>query len=269
MIAKFKPTKRVVTIASGLLLLTLGCLTFTRAREKPALTPPAADDVTAASPAAEAHQSREEAERRVARLEIMIQEQDEAIAKKQADMDKMESEAIGGPSAQIDTLRKLEALRLEALSEYRQIGAVYDYLRNLPRASLLKTIPTSSPDPLLTTLMEQKSAAEQKLAQLSVNHGPEHPEIKGLRDLLATITRQIDERLDGMLQGLKGKTESYSAKLRELQDEIDAAKKREIQSSIARRPYLKTKREIETMEAFRDRLWLRLQEQKVDAVLSK
>jgi uncharacterized protein involved in exopolysaccharide biosynthesis len=224
--------------------------------------------VTPASPAMDPHQSREEAERRVARLEIMIQEQDEAIAKKQSEMDKMD-EAMGGATAQIETLRKLEALRLEALSEYRQVGAVYDYLRNLPRASLLKTIPTSSPDPLLTTLMEQKSAAEQKLAQLSVNHGPEHPEMKGLRDLLATITRQIDERLDGMLQGLKGKTESYSTKLRELQDEIDTAKKREIQSSIIRRPYLKAKREIETMETFRDRLWLRLQEQRVDAALLK
>jgi len=280
MIAKFKPTKRVITIASGLLLLTLGCLTFTRAREKPALVPPAAVDVTAASPAAEPHQTREEAERRVVRLEAMIQEQDEAIAKKQAEMDKMrekagisESEASGADSTiEPETLRKLEQLRIEAIAQYSQVRAVYDYLRDLPRASLLKTIPTASPDPLLSTLMEQRAAAEQKLAQLMVSYSEQHPDMQATRTLLKQIGQQIEDRLDGTLAGLKGKTESYKARVDELEKEVETGKKRAVEASlsrtISRRPYLKAKRELEAMEAFRDRLWLRLQEQKVDAVLS-
>jgi uncharacterized protein involved in exopolysaccharide biosynthesis len=211
----------------------------------------------------------------------MVQEQDEAIAKKQAEMDSMrekagisEAEASGADSSiEPVTLRKLEQLRLEAVAQHSQARALYDFLRDLPRASLLKTLPTASPDPLFSTLMEQKSAAEQKLAQLMVSYSEQHPDVRATRTLLKQIGQQIDDRLDGTLASLKGKTESCQARMDQLEKEVETVKKRSVEASLSRtishRPYLKARRELKAMETFRDRLWLRLQEQRVDSALSK
>src|SRR5438067_965432 len=48
MIAHYKPSTRLAAFASALLLLALGCLTFTRAANKPALAPPAPTQSSAA-----------------------------------------------------------------------------------------------------------------------------------------------------------------------------------------------------------------------------
>src|SRR4029079_8970514 len=120
-----------------------------------------------------APESKEAASDRISRIERVLTEYNEGVAKKQADLDRMKEEfkivrAEDDPSNYInESLRKLESARIETMSSFAQINALSEQLKGLTRTDLKKAILTASPDPILTLLMENQSAAEQKLAVAS------------------------------------------------------------------------------------------------------
>src|SRR5207245_3487625 len=99
--------------------------------------------------------------------------------------------------------RKLIELRAE-YDQARTLNATLNerWSSQLSRDRLKGAIPTVAPDPLLEKLMAQLATAEQKLAELSDNVGPDHPDRKTAAAVLKTIQAQIDERLDAILTGL-------------------------------------------------------------------
>jgi cytohesin len=101
------------------------------------------------------------------------------------------------------TERKLIELKAE-YDQARTLNATLKEMSSsrLSRDRLKGAIPTVAPDPLLEKLMAQLATAEQKLAELSDNVGPDHPDRKTAAAVLKTIQAQIDERLDAILTGL-------------------------------------------------------------------
>jgi polysaccharide biosynthesis transport protein len=127
----------------------------------------------------------------------------------------------------------------------------------------------ASPDPQLGILLERLADTEQKLASLSEIYSPEHPEIASLRKMFDKITTQVNDRLDGILEGLKAKTLSSKARLDRLQAEVDKAKSNDIKTAIDRRPYAQAKRDLESLQLVRERLTLRIIQEKVDAAIPR
>src|SRR5204862_5415043 len=79
MIANYKPSTRLIALGSIVLLAVLGCLTFTRATDKPALAPPAGVEKAAA----EADQSQSKAKQRADVLARMLDEQESHVRSQQ------------------------------------------------------------------------------------------------------------------------------------------------------------------------------------------
>jgi len=251
MIAHFKPTRRIVTAASGCLLLTLGCLTFTNAAEKPIVTP-----AEVPKNANELTKEREAHQRGLQILEEELAKQNHAIESKQRELDDLKlkfninDRESAGPIANSpapDRVRPLESLRFEAQGDFLAIETLFNYLTNLPLADFKKAILTVVPDPPLAELINAQARTEQELARLLEGRGPNHPEVKETRKVAETIARQIDERLQGILLGIKAKCQASKAKLEGLDAALEKERKLDAQKSMDRRPYDQAKRDLENL----------------------
>src|SRR6266567_142756 len=109
--------------------------------------------------------------------------------------------------------RLMESKRIELQSDYDRLRTFAAPLKAMRRDQLKKVIPTVAPDQLLEKLLEQLATAEQKVAELSDNFGPDHPDVKRARAVLKAIQAQIDERLDAILAGLNVRVEVAKAAL--------------------------------------------------------
>jgi uncharacterized protein involved in exopolysaccharide biosynthesis len=260
------PPLLAITCLSSLLML--GASASAPAAEKQVAPPPA----TTAQKLAEVDRH----ERAIKRLEEEWKKQDQMVREKQSELDRLKLELgisdleLSGRaenSIEPSVLQRLEIARMEASAEWERTQMLYTQLTNLTRVALRQTMSTAVPDPQLTSLFQQLASAEQRLASLVESQSPEHPEIKSVRRVLEQINRQIDDRLDGILKGLKLKTEAENARLQSLRRELDAYKKRDIETAIQRRPYFQAKRDLETLQMVRERLALRIIQEKVDVAI--
>jgi len=215
-------------------------------------------------------------------LEAEWKKQDNIVTNMQARVNELKTElnisdieaqgqGYGSPSGVLEpeTLRKLEGSRIEAKAEFAQFSTTHSGLTNLSRAELKKALATAVSDSLLIELLGNLSAAEQKLAEDMESFSPDHPEVKRLRSLLERINSQLNDRMDGILEGLKVRTAAVKAKLDRLEADVAEAKQVDIKAANARRPYFGLKRDLETQLEVRDRLWRRIIQEKIDTAIPK
>lgn len=269
MIAQFKPAPRLASIAAVVGMALLACFTFTskaqKAKAAPAVAPP--------TPAAkiEGEQSRKALRQAYDQLTRDVEESAEILEKLRREFAIPSYIASGdgnqaGPDA--ETIRRLQTLRAEAVGQFREMESLHKSLATLPRPELRNAIVTATPDALLGTLIERQADAVQKLAALNETHSLEHPEVRSLRRTLETINKQVDERLDGILAGLKVRGEQLRGRVESFDQELDKLKQRDMEAPTRYREYFKRKRELENIQAVRDRLHMRLIEEEIQAGLS-
>jgi cytohesin len=70
-----------------------------------------------------------------------------------------------------------------------------------------KILPTLVPDAVLDKLLQQRNEAQARLAEIQNDFAPSNPEVVRQKALLDEISRQIGEKIDGMMQGLKMRAE--------------------------------------------------------------
>jgi ankyrin repeat protein len=78
-------------------------------------------------------------------------------------------------------------------------------LKALPKEKLRIAIQQSSPNPVLNTLMEQLTAAEQRLTSAQQEYGPQHAEVLKDKAVVATVSKQIDAQVDAAMEALMAK----------------------------------------------------------------
>jgi beta-lactamase regulating signal transducer with metallopeptidase domain len=82
---------------------------------------------------------------------------------------------------------------------------------------LRKILPILHPDASLNRLLDSLASTEQALAGILTDHTEEHPDVVKLRSVAVTIRRQIDERIDGIVQGLRARLTVAEAVAKELE----------------------------------------------------
>ncbi|MBI3849896.1 MAG: ankyrin repeat domain-containing protein [Verrucomicrobia bacterium] len=129
-----------------------------------------------------------------------------------------------GPEAFTEALRRnvqQNAAQTEAASMQAQI----EELKRLTPEKRRIAIQQNYPNPYLTTLMQDLSRAEQNLAGLQKDYGPESSEVQKARAVLDTINNQINAQLEGVMQGLelKMKAALQAAKTEQASSEKNAS----------------------------------------------
>ncbi len=152
MITQFKPTSRLVTIASAIFVLALGCFTFTRAANKEAA--PLPKEKPKAEPAL--NKEKEDPKSRIFVIEKELAKQAALVEQKQKEVDALKEklnispfdEALYNDSGDFspEILRKFESFRIEALANYNQINTLYTHLASLSRSEFRKAVQTAVPD---------------------------------------------------------------------------------------------------------------------------
>lgn len=167
-------------------------------------------------------------------------------------------------------VQKHDFVRIEAVAEYEKLNTTYNQLTNYTRTELKRAILTVMPnDNLLANLLQQLSVEEGKLAQLTNQFSLEHPDVRGARGIIGVLNNQIDEKLDGIVRGLRLNLHAKQAEVTALTLEREQALTNDINKAIVRRPYMQKKRELENLLIARDKLKARIIEEKVSAQIPK
>jgi ankyrin repeat protein/tetratricopeptide (TPR) repeat protein len=95
---------------------------------------------------------------------------------------------------------------------------LWDLLARLPPERLEKVLPTLAPDPVLTSLLQNRNQAESRLAELETHDAATHPEVREQKAAVGAIDKLIRDKIDGIMQALKLRAESSTPSAPPLSD---------------------------------------------------
>ena len=210
-------------------------------------------------------------------LEGRKEETDKQILVMQANVDKLRtdlniSDAAGEDSYSIiepEIVRRYESELIDVKGIHTTMSTLLDGLKALSAEELRASILTAHPDPQLDVLIRELHTGQQTLANLSIDLGEEHPRIKGLKKVVATLEEQIDNRIQGILAGLGLRVNSSQAQVEQLQRDVNAAIQRESAMRKTGREYFDAKRELSNTTRIRDTILFRIMQEEVDLALPK
>ena len=199
------------------------------------------------------------------------------IAVMQADVDKLRvdlgiSDAAGEESYSIiepEIVRRYESSLIDARGVYTSMSTLFEGLKLQSPEELRDSISTAYPDSQLDVLIRELYTGQQTLANSSIDLGEEHPKIKGLKKVVATLEQQIEDRIQGVLAGLELKVSSAFAQVEQLQRDVSDAKKRESDMRETGREYFDKKRKLSNTTRIRDTILFRIMQEQVDLALPK
>ena len=210
-------------------------------------------------------------------LEGRKEKTDKQILVMQANVDKLRtdlniSDAAGEDSYSIiepEIVRRYESELIDVKGIHTSMSTLLDGLKALSDKELRDSILTAHPDAQLDVLIRELHTGQQTLANYGIDLGEEHPRIKGLKKVVATLEGQIDNRIQGILAGLGLRVNSSQAQVEQLQRDVDAAKKRESDMRKTGREYFDAKRELSNTTRIRDTILFRIMQEEVDLALPK
>ena len=210
-------------------------------------------------------------------LNSRLKKINEQISLMQANVDELRtqegiSDAAGDESYSIiepEIVRRYESGLIDARGIHTTQSTLLEGLRAQPIKELRASILTAHPDAQLDVLIRELHTGQQTLANLSVDLGDEHPRIKGLKVVVATLEGQIDDRIKGILAGLELRVNSTKAQVEQLQSDVADAKKRESDMREKGREYFDAKRKLSNTTRIRDTILLRVMQEEVDLALPK
>jgi len=210
-------------------------------------------------------------------LKTRMEEINTEITSMQSDVDRFRTElgisdAAGEESYSIiepEIVRRYEVELITAKGVLTTQSSLLDGLKGQSPEELRASILTAHPDAQLDALTREFHTGQITLANQSIDLGDEHPRIKGLKKVVATLEGQINDRIKGILAGLELRVQSSKAQVEQLQRDVEDAKKRESDMREEGREYFNAKRELANTTRIRDTILLRVMQEEVDLELPK
>ena len=168
-----------------------------------------------------------------------------------------------------ETLRHLKTTQLDNETQLVKEETLYNQLKALPRDKLEQVLPTAATDTLLSSLLEQRSYAEQKLVQLRKDYGEKHPEYAKTTDLIDDLNKKINSRVEGIMAALDERVQSLKSALDRIVSEVNAAQTNDISTAAHSRPYFEAKHKLEELQRFYQLLAVKESTEKIESKLPK
>ncbi|MBI3849232.1 MAG: polysaccharide biosynthesis tyrosine autokinase [Verrucomicrobia bacterium] len=206
-------------------------------------------------------------------------DQNDKVKKAQEEVDGLrkdlkisDTDAAGnGPSYTLEPmiLQRDQVALSEAETKYIGVASLMTKLMQLDKLKLRQTLPTAMQDLALNDLLSRLNMAEQQLVTQNKDYGPESTEIKRTTALVEKLNTQIDDRVEGILEGLKVQLAKQKAEVDSLSAKVENAKKTDIEVAERSRPYFQAKRLLESEMKFREMLNYKIGLETTDALLPK
>jgi capsular polysaccharide biosynthesis protein len=205
-----------------------------------------------------------------------IEEQQQRVSTLRTNLNIADYEAYANlptPTLDQEQLRKLDSQVMEAEVRYAQIEIVYTNLLALQasgdHAALQRSMPHMWPDNTLNTLIDSENTAEQSLARMTNALGAESPDLKSLKDVLKTVRKQIDERLAGIVDGVKTRLDSDKGLAEKYRAIMKVAREKDKENFIERRPYYEAKDKLAQMKEVHMRLSYNVEAQEMELAMPR
>lgn len=172
------------------------------------------------------------------------------------------------PRLSAETLRHLEQLRIETQADLVRQQTLLEKLNALKnkKAMLAEVIPAAGiQDTLLVSLLEQRTAAEQRLVALQREYGPQYTEVIKVTSQLADLKDKLQQREDGILLGLEAKIASLEQSMAQLEKEVNETVQADLAAAAREQPYFAAKMEVEKLQGFRQVLSAKLASERLEA----
>jgi beta-lactamase regulating signal transducer with metallopeptidase domain len=277
-IAQFPPRSSRFSTAGLFFLLAVSAIGLTRAQ---GISPSKSQATPIPAAAADARSSSNSAPhlRGIEALQKEYARQKKIVEEGHAEVDKLRTELgivgkgwlDGVPSnATAQQVAVLHQSFFEAQQKHNHDELLLNQINLLPREQLRNALPTmlQPPDELLNRYLGDLGRAEQERATLSNDHAEEHPKVKSLTALSAQINKQIEDRIDGILLGLKARRDTSQMMAQRFKEEIEMKTLDDAQKLDRYTPYFQAKRSLEQSQRLLDTIYLRLLAEKVDSQIS-
>jgi capsular exopolysaccharide synthesis family protein len=177
----------------------------------------------------------------------------------------------GGPSSTLEpeTLRRLEQERISMASELAFHEARLEELKRLSPAKLREAMSTVIPDPTLSDLMLKLNDAQQRFTSFQTDLGTENPEVKRVVSIIETIEKQLQKRVDGIMDALTANLKATAARAAESATNVAKAKTADIENAARYKPYFLKKSDYETEKNIMQTMKFKLIQEQVDLSLPK
>jgi polysaccharide biosynthesis transport protein len=168
------------------------------------------------------------------------------------------------PTLTPDELRQLTERRIEAEVNYESLEKSLKELQALSPDKLRDALPTEYPDQNLTTLLGELNSAEQKLVTAQKEYGADNPALTSDQALVNIINQQIDQRVNGIMVGLENNVQAEAAKVAGISNELEQARKKDLEETITGQPYWEAKAKLKNMEDFHALLADKMKSEQLD-----
>jgi capsular exopolysaccharide synthesis family protein len=183
--------------------------------------------------------------------------------------DSMANEYAPATLLTADSLRHVNALRLEFEAQCVSEEALLADLKTLDATQLVQTLPTAVQDGLLGSFLEQKNIADQRLLAIDQDLGTNNPILIKARASQADLQDKIDKRVKGIMAGIAVKVDTLERGLSNLVQKVAQATQDDIDKANESQPYFDAKRRLEELIRFRTLLDSKISAENVDRALPK
>ena len=174
------------------------------------------------------------------------------------------------PLLSAETLRHIEALRIEGEAEYVKQKTLLDQLEKLDPTNLTQTISTIGvADSQLSQYFEALALVDQKLISLQKELGPKQTEVLKTLAQQEDLRQKIVDRTDGIMKGLSAKVTATGQSLAALSNAVSHAQDIDVEKASESRPYFEAKQDLDELVRFRQILNTKIAMEKTDLQLPK
>jgi len=174
------------------------------------------------------------------------------------------------PLLTAETLRHIEALRIEGVVEYEKQRTLLDQLEKLDPTNLTQTIPSIGvTDGQLSEYFSALALIDQKLISLQKELGKEHVEVRKALAQQEDLRQKIMDRTDGIMKGLRAKVTATGQSLAALSNAVAQAEQKDVAKAGQVRPYFEAKRDLDELVRFRQILTTKIAMEKTDLSIPK
>ena len=155
-----------------------------------------------------------------------------------------------------ETLRMLNSGLLEAERSHAVASNLYTELARLSTNELKKAAPLAVPgDAGLAELISQENSSRQKLTNLLAGPlGPSHPDVKQVEETLKEVQRQLNDRLEGLITGLRIRLKTEQANMDTYRSKREQGRQQDLTNFAKYRPYYEAKEDLAQIKFQKDKL---------------
>ncbi len=217
-------------------------------------------------------------ERGLAVLKLKLEELDAQVKAKQSKVDelrvelKVPDQVIEGAlfqSIQTEELKRLLGNKTEIITRLTINEELYKSLQSKPPEVLRYSLNVNRPNPLLQSLLGDLQVAEQAKTRLNPDFGAKHPEVERVNGILSKINSQIDFVVSSIMDALKVQVDADQKAIEQIDRRLEAAKGDEAQLTKEFRPYMREKRDLETLVRLREIMMTKITQEEIDGAISK